>query len=179
MRVIVKRSAEPGTAESIARAPGLSSRASGRDHSDTRVCAQAEGESVYRTRVARDAAEEDVALVSESSFELKGVPGSLDLYRVGAPRSEDASSSSSLGVPRASPLASPTPSGDRDDFSEQRVAFGDDFREPLAEERDLCLQRRDVTPRRPLGPARDDPFEVGEPDEDLLAGRTGSTLRPK
>jgi class 3 adenylate cyclase len=50
-----------------------------------RVCAQAEGGSVYLTQVARDAAEEDVALVSEGSFELKGLPGSWDLYRVSAP----------------------------------------------------------------------------------------------
>jgi class 3 adenylate cyclase len=44
-----------------------------------RVCAQAEGGSVYLTQVAHDSAEEDVALVSEGSFELKGLPGSWDL----------------------------------------------------------------------------------------------------
>jgi hypothetical protein len=43
------------------------------------------GGSVYLTQVARDAAEEDVALVSEGSFELKGLPGSWDLFRVSAP----------------------------------------------------------------------------------------------
>jgi class 3 adenylate cyclase len=50
-----------------------------------RVRAQAAGGSVYLTQVARDAAEEDVALVSEGSFELKGLPGSWDLFRVSAP----------------------------------------------------------------------------------------------
>jgi class 3 adenylate cyclase len=49
-----------------------------------RVCAQAEGGTVYLTQVARDAAEEDVTVVSEGSFELKGLPGSWQLYRVSA-----------------------------------------------------------------------------------------------
>lgn len=47
-----------------------------------RVCAQAKGGSVYLTQVAHDAMEEDIALVSVGSFELKGLPGSWHLYAV-------------------------------------------------------------------------------------------------
>jgi class 3 adenylate cyclase len=48
-----------------------------------RVCAQAEGGSVYLTRIAHDAAEEDLPLATVGSFELKGLPGAWHLYKVG------------------------------------------------------------------------------------------------